>query len=239
VVDDPATYAASELARLLRERGVEVGTVTHQTAPRNAKPVASVVSAPLRSIVSWMLRSSDNLTAELLTKELGVHAAKPGSTRSGIHVIEHTMKHLGVALKGSTIVDGSGLDRANRETCHTLQAVVKLADRPDLAPFRDALPAAGRGTPLDGLLHAKSGYLDGVTGLVGTVQQSRPFSFAFLANGNVSTAASLELNRFVDALATWSPPPLLDTALVPPPRPARHHASVAGRSLPHPPAGAG
>ena len=71
-VDDPAAFAAAELARLLAERGVQVGTDTDRApAPAEAALVASVQSRPLRDIVGGLLRSSDNLTAELLTREIG------------------------------------------------------------------------------------------------------------------------------------------------------------------------
>ena len=71
VVDDPAVYAGTQLQQLLKARGVQVGSVTRGTAPADTAAVVSVASPPLKEIVTSMLRSSDNLSAELLVKELG------------------------------------------------------------------------------------------------------------------------------------------------------------------------
>ncbi len=78
-VDDPTRNAAAELTDLLRARGVQVGAPGTGTAPGDATEIATVSSPPLRDVVHSMLSSSDNLTAEMLTKELGVQVSKQGT----------------------------------------------------------------------------------------------------------------------------------------------------------------
>src|SRR5262249_50439017 len=80
MTDDPGLFAVSELTRLLAARGVTVGSATRADAPPDAATVASVRSQPLSTIVAWMLKTSDNLSAELLTKELGVRFNGQGTT---------------------------------------------------------------------------------------------------------------------------------------------------------------
>src|SRR5262245_11714568 len=151
--DDPAVYAAAELTRLLRARGVSVGEPTRGIAPEGATRIASVTSQPLRTIVRWMLLTSNNLTAEMLTKEVGVRTRGEGTTATGVAMVQAKLRELGLALDGQTMVDGSGLDRQNRLTCRILVDVVDLGSRPGLKALRDTLPGAGSPTP-DGKVHA-------------------------------------------------------------------------------------
>ena len=194
-VDDPTRNAASKLTDLLRARGVQVGSPGTGTAPATNTEIASVASAPLKSVVGSMLSSSDNLTAEMLTKEIGVHVSKEGTTVAGVAAITAKLKELGVPLADGALKDGSGLDRGNRVTCANLVATLGLADRPEFAALYDGLPVAGRngtlfdqfvGTPLAGNFRGKTGSLDGVTGLTGVLDLGRRIRFAFLDNGQFS-----------------------------------------------------
>ncbi len=197
-VDDPARNAATQLADLLRARGVDVGSPDTGTAPADAVEIAQVTSPPLKAIVASMLSSSDNLTAELLTKELGVHAAKAGTTAAGVAATTAKLKELGVPIADGALKDGSGLDRGNRVTCANLVATLGLADRPGLATLYDGLPVAGQngtlydqflGTALAGNFRGKTGSLDGVSGLTGVLDLGRRMRFAFLDNGDVLRGA--------------------------------------------------
>ncbi len=211
--DDPATFAASVLTRLLRARGVTVtANPGHSSAPALAEPIASVRSQPLSTIVAWMFKTSDNLTAELLTKELGVRVSQPGTTAAGVDVIRSTLRSLGVSLDSQTMIDGSGLDRGNRLTCRILAAVVRLGTRPALQVLQAGLPVAP--ASFDGRVHAKGGYLTDVTGLAGTVSGADTLTFSFLANGGVPVKARLDLVQFAAVLGAYQPPALLSETVV-------------------------
>jgi D-alanyl-D-alanine carboxypeptidase/D-alanyl-D-alanine-endopeptidase (penicillin-binding protein 4) len=216
VHDDPAVYAASELTRLLRARGVSVGEPTRGVAPDGATRIASVTSQPLRTIVRWMLLTSNNLTAEMLTKELGMRVRGAGTTAAGVAVAQAALRELDVSLDGQTMIDGSGLDRQNRLTCRTLVDVVDLGGRPGLKVLRDTLPGGGGATP-DGRIHAKGGYLTDVTGLAGVVDRDTPLRFAFLANGGVPKNANRDLASFSAVLDTYQPPAFVPDSVIPTP----------------------
>jgi D-alanyl-D-alanine carboxypeptidase/D-alanyl-D-alanine-endopeptidase (penicillin-binding protein 4) len=227
-VDDPAQYAAATLTQLLQARGVQVGPPSaHQAAPATATTVASVSSPPLRDILVSSLRSSDDLAGELLAKELGVHTANQGTTAAGVQAITATLAHLGVPTTGVHLVDGSGLDHGNRVPCATLASVLALAGTPEYQPVLDGLPVAGadgtlagrlEGTPLAGKLHAKTGSLNGASGLAGFLDTGRPLRFALLVNGDIPDLAAAEAVRepFAVVLATFPNAPIPD-ALVPAP----------------------
>jgi len=194
-VDQPALHAADELLVLLRARGVTVdGGTALGVAPVGAGEVAAVQSAPLGEVVRQMLEESDNATAELLTKEIGVVAGTGGSTASGTASIRTRAAEMGVPVDQITFADGSGLDRGNRLTCDALTDVLERSGGPD-GVIGSRLPVAGRsgtlenrflGTPAQGRLKAKTGTLNGVTALAGfvTMTDGQTATFAYIANGD-------------------------------------------------------
>jgi D-alanyl-D-alanine carboxypeptidase/D-alanyl-D-alanine-endopeptidase (penicillin-binding protein 4) len=225
-VDDPALYAASELARLLEDRGVSVGPISSGTATAGAVDIANIESPPMRDLVGEVIRASDNLGAELLTREIGLQQAKQGTTAAGTQAIVATLTELGLPTANIVLVDGSGLDRGDRSTCQLLAATLNLGADAQFQALWDGLAVAGTsgtlvdeldGSALDGKLRAKTGSLDGVTGLVGIVDVGRPLRFAFVANGEFTERGGIELrSRIATIIAAFPDAPPADT-LVPQP----------------------
>jgi D-alanyl-D-alanine carboxypeptidase/D-alanyl-D-alanine-endopeptidase (penicillin-binding protein 4) len=206
---------------------VQVGAPSTGTAPGDATDIASIQSSPLRDIVHSMLSSSDNLTAEMLTKELGVATAKQGTTAAGVAATTSKMKELGVPIADGALKDGSGLDRGNRVTCANLVGALTLAQKPEFATLFDGLPVAGRngtlvgdfvGTPLEGNFRGKTGSLDGVTGLTGVFDLGRRIQFAFLDNGQFDETRGEVIREGIgDIIGRYPDAPPVD-ALVPAPQ---------------------
>jgi len=229
VVDDGAVYAGNELARLLRARGVSVGgTATHGKAPDNALDIAKVDSAPLKAIAEEVVRSSDNGGAEDLMREIGVRAARDGTTQGGINAAVAKLSELGVPMAGVHLVDGSGLARDNRVTCAALANVVDLGARPEFASLWSGLSVAGRngtladellGTGLEGRLRGKTGFLNGVTGLAGLVDAGRAIRFAFVVNGNFGETQAIKLRGQLAQIIARFPQSPSGNDLVPAPTP--------------------
>jgi D-alanyl-D-alanine carboxypeptidase/D-alanyl-D-alanine-endopeptidase (penicillin-binding protein 4) len=190
--DDAATHAADQLTQLLVARGVTVdGAPGSGPAPTDAKEVAHLDSQPVGAITAAMLTESDNGSAELLTKELGVRDSGVGSTAAGVAAVTKALRGEDLPLDDTVQFDGSGLADDDRATCAAVQA---LLDRQGPASaFATSLPVAGQtgtlaerflDTPLAGRLHAKTGTLNRSTALAGyldTLQGARA-SFAFLMN---------------------------------------------------------
>jgi D-alanyl-D-alanine carboxypeptidase/D-alanyl-D-alanine-endopeptidase (penicillin-binding protein 4) len=226
---DPALDTVDALATLLETRGVDIAGGTSdpaRAAPANARDLARVTSAPLADIVGEMLTDSNNETAELLTREIGVRRARNGTTEAGAHAIPAVLGGLGVPVDGVDLHDGSGLAHANRLTCRALLGVLVLGARPRLHAILDGLAVAGRtgtlatrflGTPLVDRLRAKTGHITGVVGLAGLVTPGA--RFAFVANGDFSTDDGARLQDEVGgAIGSYldAPGP---PGLVPAPRP--------------------
>ena len=70
---DPAEAGAREFVRVLAEHGVTVsGGSGVGVAPADANELASIDSMPLPAVLAEMLANSDNNTAELMVKEIGL-----------------------------------------------------------------------------------------------------------------------------------------------------------------------
>ncbi|HEX2039930.1 MAG TPA: D-alanyl-D-alanine carboxypeptidase/D-alanyl-D-alanine-endopeptidase [Acidimicrobiales bacterium] len=211
----PATHAAGMLATLLQQRGVAVaGGAGEGRQPDGTRSLATLDSAPMREVVGQMLRESDNLTAELLVKELGVRFAREGSTAAGLRVLRETVAAEGLPADHVVTVDGSGLDRGDRASCTAILAALEKTG-PE-SPIGTGMPVAARdgtlaqrftGHPAAGRLRAKTGSLAGVTGLSGWLDS---LAFAFLANDVPREAVGRTLQENVAAvLARYpdAPPP--------------------------------
>ena len=210
---DPGKQAATDFAQLLRDRGAQVGSTGSGPAPADAAVVASIQSPPLSDVVTEMMVTSDNNTAELLTKELGAAVAGTGTREAGLEVIRQTLAGWNLPLDGVAFVDGSGLDRGDRLTCQVLLGVIDHAGT--AGPLAASLPIANQtgtlapffaGNPLAGKLRAKTGTLTGAKALSGFVpaDDGHTLTFAFVYNGpNARESAASLWDRFARALAAY------------------------------------
>jgi D-alanyl-D-alanine carboxypeptidase/D-alanyl-D-alanine-endopeptidase (penicillin-binding protein 4) len=226
VVGDPAIATGEALRTLLVARGVRVGPVARGRAPEGAAPVASITSPPLSEIAGSILAASNNHGAEVLLKDVAVHAGRPGTSEAGSEVARARLERLGVPTAGLVMVDGSGLSRENRASCATLDATVRLGESERLRVLRDGLAVAGErgtlaerlgGTALAGRVVAKTGTLDGVSGLAGTSRVRRPLRFALLVNGTFGEARAYALREAMAAAIARYPDVNDGVASVPPP----------------------
>lgn len=133
----------------------------------------------LVDVVGQMLRESDDRAAEQVLARVG-----------GATAAEALLSDGSIDLAGVRLVDGSGHSLDNRVTC---DALVDALDRPTTGAVLQArLAVAGEtgtladrfvGTPLEGVLRAKTGSLTSVSGLAGVVVDDDPvLTFALIVN---------------------------------------------------------
>lgn len=164
---DPPVAAARELTQLLQARNVTVaGAPAAAVAPADAPVLASVQSAPMTAVVGEMLSTSDNNTAEMLVKEIGVKVGGAGTRVAGLGVMANTLAGWGIPMTGVVLDDGSGLSNLNRVTCQAFVAVLGRHSPTDA--LGAGLPVAATsgtlrdvfvGTDVAGRLQAKTGTL--------------------------------------------------------------------------------
>ena len=166
VANDPNAGAAEELGRLLEARGITIGgEVTTGTTPADTPVIASIESQPLSAVIAEMQASSDNNTAEMLVKELGVASGQGGTTASGAAAVTAALAAMGLDTTGVVVDDGSGLSNDNRVTCRLLTGILERYEPGD--EFAAGLPVAGQeGTTLSDVFvgSAVEGRLIGKTG---------------------------------------------------------------------------
>jgi D-alanyl-D-alanine carboxypeptidase/D-alanyl-D-alanine-endopeptidase (penicillin-binding protein 4) len=223
--NDPNQGAAREFTRLLAERGVTVaGDPASGVAPDGSARIASIESAPMIDVVAEMLVNSDNNTAELLTKELGVATSEEGTREAGLDAIGTVLAQWGVDTSAIVLGDGSGLSLANRLTCDALLSVLQRFDAD--GALGAGMPVAGTSGgltsvftdhPVEGRLRGKTGTLNNppfnsdppaVKALSGylPVDGGGAVEYALVLNGpTISDQSEYRpiWNAFADVLATY------------------------------------
>ncbi|MBU3702403.1 MAG: D-alanyl-D-alanine carboxypeptidase/D-alanyl-D-alanine-endopeptidase [Acidimicrobiia bacterium] len=211
-VGDAPLLFVETLRTSLSQRGIAVGGGTATgPAPADATELGSVDSLPVIDLVGEMLLNSDNTTAELLTKEMGVVASGRGTTRDGLAAIRRSLEAEGIDVSALVMNDGSGLDTGNRATCSLmLELFERLSQTPELLA---SLPVGGRtgtlrrrmlSTPSMTKVRAKTGTLNGVNALAGLVSTNQGWTldFTFLHSGNDVRATGVA-DGFTDRLVTY------------------------------------
>ncbi len=219
-VRDPARYAGAVIRAQLAANGIDVGDGTEiGPVPPTAALLLAFEGLPLSEVVRRMVKFSNNAIAESLVKALGARmTGGPGTWKSGIRALRTELGSLGLDVGRLTLVDGSGLSRANRVAPSSLVAALRLADGsfhfgPELI---GALPiAAADGTleeRAEGAAHrvrAKTGLLTRVTALSGFAERAdgNQVVFSVVANGyrGGDQAAMDALDRLVSELVAEDP----------------------------------
>lgn len=190
---DPAKHAAAFFDDLLEARNLVINAGAKNVSGRDISELVSIgaiESLPLRDIVKQMMVHSDNTTAELLAKEIGLSFSDDPSTEGGANAIQDILSKQDLP-EIAVPRDGSGLDAANKLTCPFLVQLLQLAG-PD-TDLGVSLPVAGQdgtlrdrftGSSAEGRLHAKTGSLNDVTALAGFVEadDGHILEFAYIAN---------------------------------------------------------
>lgn len=193
-VENPSNYAASEFARLLKERGVAVeGVSTSGKAPSGLRELAAVESVELKDTVTEINEESDNFAAEMLLKYLGVGAGKAGTTQGGLEVVTSELARLGLPSSDLMLRDGSGLSRNGASCSRIAELLVAVAGTAIREDFESSLAVAGStgtlkkrfvNSPAESRIKAKTGSLNDVAALSGYVAdlQGSRVVFALIVN---------------------------------------------------------
>ena len=216
-VSDPAMAAGRAFAQLL---GVDPANVSRGTAPdTDVKSLGSVYSAPVAELVEHAIRTSDNVLAETLAREVAIaREAEPTFTGAAVEVAG-ALRQAGFDTAGLVMVDGSGLSTRDRVPARLLGSVLASAAAPAqgerdtqfLRPILSGLPVAGGDGTLDdrftgagrGAVRAKTGTLTGVSSLAGVVTDAdgRLLVFALMSIGTSPAVARPRLDAIAASLS--------------------------------------
>ncbi|MEP7090298.1 MAG: D-alanyl-D-alanine carboxypeptidase/D-alanyl-D-alanine-endopeptidase [Nocardioidaceae bacterium] len=217
---DPALAATKVFAGALEQRHIRVlGTPSRAVAPpasAGGRRVAAVRSAPLAEIVQHIVEASDNEGAETLSRQVAVARGESASFVGGARAVRGALRRLGISTRGDRIYDGSGLSRHDRLEPDTLLSVIRAAAssaHPGLRSAVSTLPVAGftgslaarfrTGDPAGrGTVRAKTGTLNGVHGLAGTVTTQDGVVLGFVAVADrVRPENTLDARSLLDRVA--------------------------------------
>jgi D-alanyl-D-alanine carboxypeptidase/D-alanyl-D-alanine-endopeptidase (penicillin-binding protein 4) len=216
-VTDVGAYVAGAVAQMLAQRAIafDGGTRTGP-APLAAQTLWLHRSQPLSAIVDEMLLNSNNHSAEQLLRLVGQRETGAGTDVAGVAAERRQLARLGVSREGFRVYDGSGLAPDDRVEPLMLAKLVAAELRsPEGDVFLHALPRVGmEGTVRHhnlndalGRTRAKSGHIEGVNGLTGTVltRHHGRVAFAFIVNDPRYQAAAItdQEDRALDALADF------------------------------------
>lgn len=179
-------YAATLLKEMLYRDGVNCfGIIDTHRVPSNAK-IIEEFERPLTDVLLNMNKISDNLSAEMTLRALGLkYFGAPTSAAKGIRMVDSLINVCGLNSKKYKIVDGSGVSHYNLITTHLIVSVLKYLknNKPNLFEFLiDTFPVGGVDGTLkhrmkDGAAYknvrAKTGTLSGVSSLSGTLRNSK------------------------------------------------------------------
>lgn len=210
----PATFAAHEMMLTMRSMHISVRASMHPGhTPGRAHLLAIVSSPTMLAMTRLMDVPSDDLFAELFTKQLGVLFGRSGSIAAGSRVIAQTIAQTyGLHPR---ILDGSGLARKDGssplEVVDLLRAVWHTAVGDELWA---SLPTVGVNGTVQGIgvktaaakrCVAKTGTLNFVTNLVGYCHSrgGHTLAFALFIDGPDNGTAILEESKMVAAIARY------------------------------------
>jgi serine-type D-Ala-D-Ala carboxypeptidase/endopeptidase (penicillin-binding protein 4) len=193
---DPPLHAASELARMLRDRGIVLDGEVRSGPPVDDPlgRVARVASPTIEELLRFAVSRSDNHMSDQLFRVVGRTRTGEGSWRESDRAIRQVLDRLGVAHDDARFADGSGLSRDGRVTARLLidldRAMQTTRHR---ARWMELMAVTGErgtlserlvGTPGSGRFYGKTGTLNDVLGLVGTVvdDSSRAYHLAVIVN---------------------------------------------------------
>ena len=210
----PARFAVKEFAVDLRGSGItaRVGAHTAST-PNDAQQLATVQSPPVSVMTREMDVPSDDLFAELLTKQLGVLFGGGGTISDGAQVIRGTV----AAAFGlhPTILDGSGLSRDDRSSPADIVDLLRdvwhttvgrgLAASMATVGVNGTVQYIGLKTAARGRCIAKTGTLNDVTNLAGYCRTvtGRDVAFSLMIDGPPNAVAIPLESRMIGAVARY------------------------------------
>jgi len=206
-IHDPSLYAATVAAETLAANGIIITggvgrdrTSRQQFAAADAAARArdwqaiALFKTPLKTVISRANKDSQNTYTECLCKRIGAAATgQSGSWANGTATSGKLLQSLGVAANEFHLDDGCGLSRENNISSYALARVLM---HNFCSPYRDtfieSLAVGGvdgtlkhRFGGIAGRVHAKTGFIEGVSSLSGYLQakDGNWYAFSILING--------------------------------------------------------
>jgi D-alanyl-D-alanine carboxypeptidase/D-alanyl-D-alanine-endopeptidase (penicillin-binding protein 4) len=218
-VDDPALFAAEALYDALARRGVTItgkAVARHRSVHDDYDPVPSIEiatreSPPLVQLLQVTDKTSQNLHAELMLREVGRATRYMGTREAGTEEMATLFKESGASAGDARLEDGSGLARNVMVTPRLMTRVLAhLYASKHREAFISLFPIGGEdGTlrnrmkdePSANEIHAKTGTLSRAIALTGYVESKTRGWLAFSIIVNSFSAPPSDVRKWIDKIA--------------------------------------
>ncbi len=202
-IKNPSLLAQQLLSQYFKENNIQINGrfVTGHSSDKSSILV-SMESLPLKNLIGIVLKDSNNVYAECITKTLGRHAHHQGTFLAGSRAIKSILhKKADINFDQAVLVDGSGQSRYDLITPRQFIRLLYVMrnDKALSDIFINALPESGtdgtlknrlRSQDLAHHIRAKTGTLQGVSTLSGyiTTKSGKPLIFSIMLNHVVGDA---------------------------------------------------
>lgn len=194
-IDSPRQLAQKYIEKALSAQKIALGgKVRFGSTPVEYPPLAVKYSPPLKSLLVPVLRDSNNLYAETITKTMGLAMTQKGTFQSGTLAIKTALEQqAGLPPAQYRLSDGSGQSRYNLVSPLLIsQLLYAMSRSPHFEHYHNALSVGGvRGTlsnvmktDLKGKVFAKTGGASGTSTLSGYIiaDNGKAYIFSILLN---------------------------------------------------------
>lgn len=176
--------------KAIKAKFTEIGA-SHVSSVSGSE-IAKITSPTVSEMVKFALTWSDNLLAERLARAASHAVGYPMNDAGVALTIKKLLTDLQVDQSGLYIHDGSGLSHQDRVTAKLIaDLLLKIRGNAKFASLYEGLPVSGISGTLEsrfintapqavGLVHAKTGTLDGTVSLAGYVE-SGTHEYIFVA----------------------------------------------------------
>jgi len=202
--EDPEFNVVKVLARLLKERGIDVTRTSRKVFDSagaamkvpDQEVFAQIESASLEEVVGYLLKTSDNSITEVVGRTIARERGIPGSFAGSTTAVLQGLKDMGFDVTDVTLADCSGLGETSHVTAQLISQVLNAMVDPGQPKLRTVavnMPVAHLDGTLSaryetlngrGVVRAKTGSLIGVTALAGTALtlDNRLLTFVVIAD---------------------------------------------------------
>ena len=208
-VPDPVFFAKRVIRSALQLNHVQLsGKIIIGHTPSLAIPITTHQSVPLINILDYMMKNSDNLYADSITRTMGYRLTHEGTTKQGAYAIKKILtKNSSMDMTHIELSDGIGTRYNLSSPKHIVTLLSHVYHAPKISPiFIQSLPVMGisgslkdrmNKTPLENKVFAKTGTMHDVSALSGFINTSKnkTLIFSIIINGvpsDINKAKQLE-----------------------------------------------
>jgi len=208
-VHDPALYFIDTFRKQAEKKGVQwIGELIPDRDLRNWDDFVVIgvhESKPLGELIKRLNRNSDNFYTEMLTKALAAYSLKTeGTSETGIELIYNFLEDHQIPEERVRLRDASGMAGANLLKTYDLSLFLQnMMKKSWFDAYLDSFAVAGDsgtlshrfiGSPLQGNMQAKTGFVSGVRSLSGymTTQDGNTIIFSIITNNFVTRVATVD-----------------------------------------------